>query len=1289
MLGLPAYVAATPRQPQATPSASTVDPAFRRLTVAQGLLHPTVRTILQDQRGFMWFGSTLGLNRYDGSTMATLASDSNDPERLQATIIWALATDRDNRIWVGSYTDGLAAYDLRSGQFTRFLHDPQDATSPSANDVTGLLVDRSGVLWVGTASGGLDRRDPTSGHFTHYRHDPANPASLSSDALSSLAQDRAGALWVGTSGGGLNRLDPGTGRFTHYRHDPANPASLSSDNVRSLLVDRTGALWVGTLGSGLSAFDPATGRFTHYRHDPANSASLSNDVITALHEDRAGILWVGTQGGGLNRLDRATGRFQSYRNDPADPLTLPQNSIHALYEDTSGLLWVGTDGGGIGYFRLYDWPFRRYVHRAGQADSLAEGTVRGLAEDRDGSVWVGTFGGGVNRLDPRTQAFVHYRNTPDDPTSLSDDLVWNILVDRDGTPWVTTDGGFLNRFDHATGRFRRYRLAPPEQSYPIMAITQDRAGVLWLGSFGGGLSRFDPATGVVTTYTHVPDDPHSLSDNFIQYVYEDTRGTLWVGTLNGGLNRFDPTTGTFTTYRHDPTDPSSLNSDNAARIVEDQHGSLWVGTTNGLNRFDPTTGSFTHFTEADGLPSNLVQGMVVADGQLWVSTLAGLARFDERTATFRSYDASIDLLSEGFAGNALLRARDGTIYAGGFGGLISFDPAAIGTNTYAPPVVLTDFRINNQPVAIGPESPLQQAINETTALRLRQGERTFSLAFAALDYWSPEQARYRYMLEGVDRDWNEVGSRQRFVTYAKLGPGTYTLHVRAAGRDGSWNGPERTLAITIPPFLWERGWVQLGGLAVFGALGVSLFSLSGYRARARQRKLEAQVALRTRELSVRTEELSAQTRELKHANGRLEAEIAERQRTEDDARRSRDELATQLVISQQIVAMLELDPLLERVLEELEQVEPFDGAAVFTIEGEELVVRVFRSAMITRQLRGVRLDPRRVSRFSTLLATRQPLIVADRTANPEDLAYLEPIIGETEMLRAWMGLPLIVKDRVIGVLTLMHHEVGYYGPAAQARVQLFANQVALAIENARLYAQARAVAVSEERTRIAHDLHDAVSQTLFSASLIAEALPDAVERTPEHARHGANQLQQLTRAALSEMRMLLYELRPAAFSEKPLQELLRSLCAAVASRMRATITLTFEEPCVLQPGEVQTVFYRAVQEALNNVWKHAEAAEVTVWAMSTTDLVEVKVIDNGKGFDLAGFRSGDNALGILRERAAAIGAVLHVVSQPGEGTTVRLSWCPPDNGARGLKEGCEPEHSGQGSMVQETHQPHH
>ncbi|NTU79698.1 MAG: AAA family ATPase [Chloroflexales bacterium] len=242
---------------------------------------------------------------------------------------------------------------------------------------------------------------------------------------------------------------------------------------------------------------------------------------------------------------------------------------------------------------------------------------------------------------------------------------------------------------------------------------------------------------------------------------------------------------------------------------------------------------------------------------------------------------------------------------------------------------------------------------------------------------------------------------------------------------------------------------------------------------------------------------------------------------------------------------------------------------------------------------------------------------------------------------------------------LQRHREHLEDLVAQRTAELQAANAELEESISRREEFAREAAVIEERNRIARDLHDSVTQTLFSASLIAEALPRIVQQSPERAGPGADELRQLTRGALAEMRTLLYELRPAAFSEKPLSELLGSLCNAFAGRMQCRITLQFDGPCTLQPGDVQTVFYRTVQEALNNVWKHAAATTVAVKAISRMDLVEIEVRDDGKGFDPEQFCNGAGAMGVLRERAASIGAELHIVSKPGKGTTVRLSWAPP------------------------------
>jgi len=250
----------------------------------------------------------------------------------------------------------------------------------------------------------------------------------------------------------------------------------------------------------------------------------------------------------------------------------------------------------------------------------------------------------------------------------------------------------------------------------------------------------------------------------------------------------------------------------------------------------------------------------------------------------------------------------------------------------------------------------------------------------------------------------------------------------------------------------------------------------------------------------------------------LPAPITKLERSEHEARRSRGEIAAQLMGSQQILATAELELLSQGILEQLERIECFDIAAILTVADDALTIAAIRGSIITPRLQGAQLDQKRSKALRTLIARRQPWIVAELDADTEDLAYLTAMIGDTQALHSWMGIPLIVKDRAIGFLCLFHHEVGFYGPREQARVQIFANQVALSIDNAQLYLAAQQAAL-EERQRIVLDLHQGLAQTLFSASLIAEALRD-VGDLPASERRGMEDLRQLMRSAMAELRVL-------------------------------------------------------------------------------------------------------------------------------------------------------------------------
>ena len=504
------------------------------------------------------------------------------------------------------------------------------------------------------------------------------------------------------------------------------------------------------------------------------------------------------------------------------------------------------------------------------------------------------------------------------------------------------------------------------------------------------------------------------------------------------------------------------------------------------------------------------------------------------------------------------------------------------------------------------------------------------------------------MLEGFDTDWTEVDSTRRLATYTNLDPGQYVFRVTAANADGVWNEAGRTLALTIVPPWWQTLWFRTLMVGSLVGLAVAGFWRRMAELRAQQGRLEQLVAERTGELE--------------QTNARLANEILEHERTEAEARRARDELATLLASSQNIVSMLELEPLLDGVLDQLNRIIDYDAAFVATLDGETLTIRTFRSRAPRRDLRAARLDVARIPPLRSLIASRRPFVIADLQRDTEMLRYIESVLQEQVPNRAWMGLPLIVQDRVIGVMSLLHEEAGFFAAPDLQRVQAFANQVALALENARLYERAHEAATLEERTRLARELHDAVTQTLFSASLVAEALPKSWHDAPPLALRGVEHVRVLTRGALAEMRTLLLELRPAALTEKPLGELLRALCTATGSRSQVPVDFELTGTCALPP-EVQIALYRIAQESLNNVVKHADAGRIQVTLLCRPAAVLLAVADDGRGFAASDVAPGSFGLGIMRERAEAIGARLHIRSRPGKGTLIAVRWRTPSDRA--------------------------
>ncbi|PDV98210.1 two-component regulator propeller domain-containing protein [Candidatus Chloroploca asiatica] len=1191
------------------------------LSIAEGLPHPAVYAIARDPFGFLWLGTLEGLARYDGHRFVVYRPDPTNPNTPVSGQIETLYTDREGMLWIGTLASGLNRYDPRSEQFTLYHHDPADLSSLSSNAVRAIYEDAVGTLWVGTLDGGLNRLDRATGRFTRYRHDPNDPFSLSDDRVTDMLDDGRGGLWVAT-GGGLNRFEPATGRFTTHRQNPADPDAIGGNAVATLFRDSAGTLWVGVTGAGLYRYDEATQRFTSY-------AGLPNSNVVDLAETTPGELWVATYGGGLVQFDVASGRFTNFNSLVVQGGGLATENIESLFPSGDGLLWVGTEDRGVAIVDLVPGSFTVHTanpNPASAPDALWPGVIRAAVEDLDGALWLGVADSGLARFERERGVVTHYRHDPADPNSPAGNRPQALLLDQRGTLWIGYHTG-LDRFDRANERFITYPVNPADPAAlshgDIYDLYESRDGAIWIGTRGGGLLRLDPQTERFTRYRHNPDDPTSIISDNVGAIVEDQWGNLWLGHEGAGVSHLDQVTGRFTNYRHNPNDPNTPGSNTVLALYADPAGMLWAATWNGgLNGIDPATGSFTRYTVADGRLSAKLNGIQPDDeGNLWLTSNQGLIRFEPRTGKSLAYTAaSSGLPPGGFPLNGSARTRSGELIMGGFDNLVTFFPSDVRPQTDVAPVVFTNVLVANQPLVVGPTAPLTTTINAASELNLTYRDQVLSLEFTALDYRAPDAARYRYRLVGFAPEWVEVNSERRLATYTNLNPGTYTFELQAANSEGVWGNALRRLRITVVPPWWQTWWfTMLTGMLLMGSVvgGVGL----RLRGEERQRhRLEAEVAARTAALA--------------SANSSLERQV---------------QLERTLIMS------LDLDTLLGGILDQIREVVPFSTGAIFTLKEQTLTLRALRSQKVAQRSEPLHLHLDEIPLLRQILTIGKTQVLRTADIDSNALDYVSTMLGQSVSAQAWLVVPLLVQERVIGVLVLTHPQRDSYGSLEVTQLEPFVSPVALALENDRLREHARNAATLAERARVARELHDAVTQTLFSASLIAEALPDALARSPERALVGAEELRRLTTGALAEMRTLLLELRPKTLTEMSLGRLVQILATSLRSHSAVTITVTIINDCTLAPA-VQLACYRIAQEALNNAVKHAAAATIAVNVDCNQDEVCLRVTDDGRGFEPTHGAHSGLGLGIMQERASEIGAHLTLDSKPGGGTTISLHW---------------------------------
>ncbi len=724
----------------------------------EGLPHHLVTTIVQTRDGYLWFGTELGLVRFDGLRF-TVFDKGNTPE-LKADLIFSLLEDHLGNLWIGSAGGGLTC--LTNGKFRSYT----TADGLSNNVVLSLYEDPGGTLWIGTQGGGVNAF--RKGHFQAY----TTQNGLSDNAVFAIGGDTQGGLWVGGRKG-LSRMVGSA--FRHFTRQDGVPESY----VRCIQRDRRGNLWIGTNGGGVIRLKD--GIFTTW----TTRDGLSSDGVTSLIEDSAGSIWIGTIGGGLSRL--AGGKLTTFNSKDG----LAGDDVWAVREDRDGHLWIGTSGG---LERLSDGAFTTYDKR----DGLSDEVILPIFEDRLGDLWIGTHRGGLNRL--HAGKFSPF-GPPGNPLGK---VVMSICEDSEGALWVGGREG-LSRIRN--GRFiTKFTTQDGLPSNIVTATHLDQHGTLWIGT-GAGLSRFDGKRFI--TY----DTRDGMSNASVHVIGEDRQGRLLIGTSGGGINVFE--SGRFTIL----DSKRGLSSDIVMSISVDSRGVLWVGTNNGLNRFKD--GRFVAFTRKGGLVDDSILAVLEDSvGNLWMSTERGIIRasvrelddFAEgrsRTVTTVSYGTADGMRTRECNGGfqpAACKTRDGRMWFATMKGLAVVDPRKPRAAKPAPPVKIEQVFIDRHAA-----DPLRKT-------EVPPGDGDLEFRYAALGFEAPEKILFRYRLTGFDKDWIDAGSR-RTAYYTNIPPGHYTFQVIARNGDGVWNSGGAAFIFHLRPHYYQAFWFYaLGTLAVFGLM---------------------------------------------------------------------------------------------------------------------------------------------------------------------------------------------------------------------------------------------------------------------------------------------------------------------------------------------------------------------------------------------------------------------------------------------------------------------------------------
>ncbi len=813
---------------------------FKKIGIAQGLSQTTILSILQDRRGYMWFGTANGLNRYDGYEFEVYNNKLKDSLSLSDYEITSLFEDAEGFLWIGTAKGMLNKFNPKTETFEYFdiasssdwfsIEDEKLSNYPLTfsrnqnSSITTIAQDKDGFLWIGTWGKGLLKFHPKTMEKKYFYHFRNRFNSVSSNKIVKIYIDKKNVLWVGTFNGGLNRADSINAKkvkfinFNKYE----NISKITGEKITTIMEDLQNNLVIGSYDKGISIIEASTKYLnpTKYSVSKLNIGIrefFQDPNIMAVNKDNEYNLWIGTFGNGLIRYNQKTREYKQYLSSE-DPNSLSENEIQSIYIDDSEIIWVGTQlGSGINKLESNKNKFNKIPISSARGKSLNDNIIWSIFEDSQKYLWFGTYRGGLNRFDRKNSTFTYY----DNKSLVGDVHIRSIIEDFKGNLWIGTFSGGLTLFEGAKNKFTNFKMGEsPKQlkSNQIQSLIVEKDTTLWIGTFGGGISKVSLSSfyknGIVefSTMVHNPSDIFSISDNRVYCFLITKNDELWIGTHGGGICYYDRNENIFKSYKSDKNNKTSLSDDRVMTIQENKDGNLLIGTFGGgLNLFDRKDKTFKNINQISGMNCNDVYGILEDNkNNYWLSTNDGIYKLATDFQSFAKYDLLDGLQSLEFNGGAYYKAEDGTFYFGGINGINYFDPSDIKINKYDAPIVISKIKLFDQEI-----------YGERENLIFTKDQNYFSFEFASLDFRNSGKNKYKYILEGVDKNWTYTDASNRKVYYTNLNPGKYKFIVNGTNNDGVWSPRNASVEITILAPFWMQWWfialmiLVIGGLITF------------------------------------------------------------------------------------------------------------------------------------------------------------------------------------------------------------------------------------------------------------------------------------------------------------------------------------------------------------------------------------------------------------------------------------------------------------------------------------------